>query len=923
MSNTEELGIRLNAAGVPETTSGIDLAAGATENLGKKADGAKAPLDRHNQSMERAGVSARQTAAAWRMLPAQISDITTQLAAGTPVWMVAIQQGPQIKDSFGGVGPMFREMAAALTVGRVAMGGAALGAVALVAGYAQGRRETHAFTRAITMNANAAGTNARELDAMAAGASRVVGTHGKASDALAELVATGEVARANLQAFTVTAVNMERDLDQPLADTAANFEALGRAPLEASLRLNRGLNYLTAATYDHIRALQAEGRFAEAATVAQQAYAAAMDQRTAQIRKDMTIVEMAWRSAADTAKEGWDAFVDNLRPARWREKVQEVREGVGVLQRLMGLMQGGAGAQAAWSHAQAASDNKGAEDAAAVARRKQELRERERANIEAGIAVDMARAQATAGQRGALAAQDLARTQATSTRRQSLLAAEQAALEDLRNRDAVSLADYYQRRAQLEARGLALEIANVDAEVTAAQRQAAARRGALDAQIAAENRRQPENPAEIAQQQARLLELTGQRAALEVDTETRVIELRSRRGQLVAQQAETELAAQRAIANASADATERYLDDLERRRQALVQLNSQQAQANASMAVELIADPYARATERARREIDELNRYYDEQLAGLRARLPGLQTSDPTQAAVVRTQIAIAEQQKNDAIVLRARQLTDDLKPEWQRQLEGWRDHTRLMRETFDEFQDGWLSAGRAAWADYMRTGRLSLDSLGRLAVQQVGDQVFKQVIAEPFSKVGQGVAGLLGLGGASGGAETAARALNTSSLQANTLALTQVAAALGVQTAGNGATSVAGMAGNIGGSVWEKLGDWAQLFFTSSGWGPGLASGGPARAGSLHEVNERGPELLTVNNRTYLMMGGKDGFVTPNGRPSGGGGGGASGSTTVVLSPNIHIDSRTDAAQIGTLVQKAMRTAQVELLDMMARRQA
>ncbi|MFN7050230.1 phage tail length tape measure family protein, partial [Proteus mirabilis] len=38
---------------------------------------------------------------AMRHLPAQMTDIVTSLASGMPVWMVMIQQGGQIKDSFG------------------------------------------------------------------------------------------------------------------------------------------------------------------------------------------------------------------------------------------------------------------------------------------------------------------------------------------------------------------------------------------------------------------------------------------------------------------------------------------------------------------------------------------------------------------------------------------------------------------------------------------------------------------------------------------------------------------------------------------------------------------------------------------------------------------------------------------------------
>lgn len=43
-----------------------------------------------------------------------------------------------------------------------------------------------------------------------------------------------------------------------------------------------------------------------------------------------------------------------------------------------------------------------------------------------------------------------------------------------------------------------------------------------------------------------------------------------------------------------------------------------------------------------------------------------------------------------------------------------------------------------------------------------------------------------------------------------------------------------------------------------------GRANGGPVGAGSIHRVVENGPELLNSGSDTYLMMGGKGGYVTP-----------------------------------------------------------
>ena len=50
----------------------------------------------------------------------------------------------------------------------------------------------------------------------------------------------------------------------------------------------------------------------------------------------------------------------------------------------------------------------------------------------------------------------------------------------------------------------------------------------------------------------------------------------------------------------------------------------------------------------------------------------------------------------------------------------------------------------------------------------------------------------------------------------------------------------------------------------------PGRANGGDVNRGGLYQVNERGPEMLTVGDKSFLMMGSKGGHVTPGG-PGGG----------------------------------------------------
>ncbi|MBX9404593.1 phage tail tape measure protein [Pseudomonas baetica] len=69
-----------------------------------RIDASRQKLGDFDDGLKKTGVSSKQTEAALRQLPAQFTDIFTSLAGGQNPLLVLIQQGGQIKDSFGGVG---------------------------------------------------------------------------------------------------------------------------------------------------------------------------------------------------------------------------------------------------------------------------------------------------------------------------------------------------------------------------------------------------------------------------------------------------------------------------------------------------------------------------------------------------------------------------------------------------------------------------------------------------------------------------------------------------------------------------------------------------------------------------------------------------------------------------------------------------
>lgn len=271
-------------------------------------------LNRSGKEFNKYGLSAGQTAAALRGVPAQVTDIVTSLQGGQAPLTVLLQQGGQLKDMFGGVVPAARALGAAL-LGLINPYTVVAAAVAtLGVAYAQGSTEADKYRKALILTGNIAGATAAQFQIMARNIDASVGTQQQAAEALAAIASTGRVAGTDLEKFGATAVRINRTVGTSIEDVAKQFEELGKDPVRASEKLNDSMNYLTLAVYDQIRAAQENGREQEAASIAQNAYADAMDKRTAKLEANLGIIQRAWRAVSDVAKEGWDQILGIGRP---------------------------------------------------------------------------------------------------------------------------------------------------------------------------------------------------------------------------------------------------------------------------------------------------------------------------------------------------------------------------------------------------------------------------------------------------------------------------------------------------------------------------------------------------------------------------------------------------------------------------------
>lgn len=189
-------------------------------------------------------------------------------------------------------------------------------AVAAVAGvFAKaahdGAEESSALANAVILSGNAAGTSADTLNDLALAVSSVTGaTRGQAAAVLTQLVSTGKVAENSLDQAAQAAIRLERSGAQAAEKTVAQFAELGKAPVEASLKLNEQYNYLTVEVYRQIKALQDEGREREAAALAIKTYADAADTMAVAVDKNLGILERSWRGIGTAAKWAWDQMLD-------------------------------------------------------------------------------------------------------------------------------------------------------------------------------------------------------------------------------------------------------------------------------------------------------------------------------------------------------------------------------------------------------------------------------------------------------------------------------------------------------------------------------------------------------------------------------------------------------------------------------------
>lgn len=279
------------------------LQTGSAANM---ADGA---LGRNSKAFSGNAKSARELQFAMRGLPAQLTDIFTSLASGQNPSMVALQQGGQLKDMFGGIKPAARALGGALLKlvnPYVLVGGAA---AALGVAMYKGAQEFNAYNVALAKTGDFAGYTAAELGEMAEAMDGLEGvTESDAAAALAQVAASGKLIGENLELATKAALVWSETTGESVDAVIDKFVEIGKDPVDALLELNKTEHFLTRTQLERIRVLEEEGRTQEAIAEAARIYSETVISRAKEVEENLGYLESAWHTVKDIASETWDAM---------------------------------------------------------------------------------------------------------------------------------------------------------------------------------------------------------------------------------------------------------------------------------------------------------------------------------------------------------------------------------------------------------------------------------------------------------------------------------------------------------------------------------------------------------------------------------------------------------------------------------------
>ncbi|QUP74758.1 phage tail tape measure protein [Escherichia coli] len=287
---------------------------GLDTDVRKTASAVEQGLSRQALAAQKAGISVGQYKAAMRTLPAQFTDIATQLAGGQNPWLILLQQGGQVKDSFGGMIPMFRGLAGAITLPMVGVTSLAVATGALVYAWYQGDSTLSAFNKTLVLSGNQSGLTADRMLTLSRAGQAAGLTFNQARESLAALVNAGVRGGEQFDAINQSVARFASASGVEVDKVAEAFGKLTTDPTSGLIAMVRQFRNVTAEQIAYVAQLQRSGDEAGALQAANDIATKGFDEQTRRLKENMGTLETRADKTGKAFKSMWDAILDIGRP---------------------------------------------------------------------------------------------------------------------------------------------------------------------------------------------------------------------------------------------------------------------------------------------------------------------------------------------------------------------------------------------------------------------------------------------------------------------------------------------------------------------------------------------------------------------------------------------------------------------------------
>ncbi|EPD3224658.1 phage tail tape measure protein [Escherichia coli] len=307
--------LSLDAARFDEQMSRVRRHFSGLDTDARKTAGAvEQSLNRQALAAQKAGISVGQYKAAMRTLPAQFTDIATQLAGGQNPWLILLQQGGQVKDSFGGMIPMFRGLAGAITLPMVGVTSLAVATGALAYAWYQGDSTLSEFNKTLVLSGNQAGLTADRMLTLSRAGQAAGLTFNQARESLAALVNAGVRGGEHFDAINQSVARFASASGVEVDKVAEAFGKLTTDPTSGLMAMARQFRNVTAEQIAYVAQLQRSGDEAGALQAANDIATKGFDEQTRRLKENMGTLETWADKTGKAFKSMWDAILDIGRP---------------------------------------------------------------------------------------------------------------------------------------------------------------------------------------------------------------------------------------------------------------------------------------------------------------------------------------------------------------------------------------------------------------------------------------------------------------------------------------------------------------------------------------------------------------------------------------------------------------------------------